>query len=97
VNMRELGELIKAAEEGKMIQWYSRRTDRWVDCKSFLDRDQDEWERGQKYRIKPEPREFWIAGGAAFTDHKDALQYLRELGLGGEITHVREVLDEQGD
>ena len=66
--------IIQAAAEGKTIQYQYQNEWRDSNNLQFLERIE--------YRIKPEPREFWIDSNAATSNTK----------LAGWI-HVREILD----
>lgn len=46
----EIGALVRAWHEGKVIEGYSRRIDGWVECMVF-----NLWHEDIAYRIKPEP------------------------------------------
>ena len=86
---KELLPVIQAFAEGKAIQVRGSHPNLetpWVDCSDPL------WPDGAQYRIKPQPREFWIEkrpSGAIAVFHSpiaDSANY--------EVIHVREVLDE---
>lgn len=49
-----INEIVEAYVDGKTIQWYNSVDDVWKDDDFFDPTD------GLKYRIKPEPREFWV-------------------------------------
>lgn len=82
--------LVQALADGKVIQV------RGVEC--WHDLDSPCFERKpEEYRIKPEPREWWVvsyvADGAAlnvFNDEVRARKYANESG-DVAVTHVREV------
>lgn len=93
----EMIAVLTAAKEGKKIQ--SKRNNRaeWYENTCPV------WNfEGFDYRVKPEPREWWIAGGfnppypswVAYEKEHDA--FLATRGFPGTfVKHVREVIDDK--
>lgn len=80
--------LVQALAEGKTIQYYCGG--KWCDC------EDPNIQNPYAYRVKPEPREFWIIGTTVYHTLIDA-QHARGLMTLNEfptyaIIHVREVL-----
>ncbi len=81
--------LVKALAEGKVIEYYDGS--KWVEVQ-----DISFYETPDFYRIKPEPREWWLVktlGGAVYTlenesQAKDAAEGFKS----ATIHHVREVI-----
>lgn len=89
----EMIAVIAAHRDGKALEWrdISRPADQWRSCQpSGVSWDFNRWE----YRIKPEPREWWISVRGGSTHH--FAFYNRESAaasmLTSEVIHVREVL-----
>ena len=86
---KKLLPVFAAWAEGKTIQ-VKGEGDLWYDCTSVAGCDFAS--HYAKWRVKPEPREWWVIGGLAF-DSLDAAK------ISGYVTdklnpiHVREVLD----
>lgn len=70
----------KSALEGKTIQHRDIDSDVWEDASDLCFCDGPE-----RYRIKPEPREFWLVDGKAFTK-PPPIQSVQE------IIYVKEIL-----
>lgn len=70
---KELLPIIQAYADGKDVQFKSTTDGEWY-CDSKPD-----WTRGLIYRIKPEPRVFWIVinefGGAALFCREDSAKH----------------------
>ena len=86
---KELLPIFKAFAEGKTIQWNHKQAEItiWNDCVDpSIPFDIDYLE----YRIKPEPREFWIQRDLAKEGVQDGLSFVPK----NDWIHVREVIDE---
>ena len=83
---KELLPVIRAFSEGKNIQIRPSIQSPWSDT------PEPHWSEEYDYRIKPEPREWWVCEGKVF-DTKQIDLYPDLRYLPGQI-HVREVLDE---
>ena len=84
---RELLPIIQAYAEGKEIQYKLIGVDQaWGGEKN----DYYTWDNECEYRIKPEPREFWISVAGHMEVHDE-----RPIALKGDYIHVREVLDDE--
>ena len=85
----EMIAVIKAHKEGKKIQSQEIGNPNWYDVQFPL------WDfYNLDYRIKPEPREFWLCGSYVFWAKSAAESYqnsLRTVSL--PIIHVREVVE----
>jgi hypothetical protein len=94
MTIKRAGELlptIKAFSEGKMIQYRGEGETLWTDIEN------PDWFNHLVYRIKPEPREFWIVPsrsphyiytGLSYDSESDA----RRANSGMLLIHVKEVL-----
>ena len=82
---KEVLPLIQALAYGKTIQHRVQGAN-WRDCDNPLFED---WR--DMYRVKPEPREFWIVGGLTFRSRTDASEAMKAHGISAEVIHVREV------
>ena len=84
---KELLPIIQAFAEGKTVQAKKLAGEGWIDINNFIDffdADEREW------RIKPEPREFWLI------EHQDGSISFKQIHIPaprGSIK-VREVIDE---
>jgi len=97
----ELLVVVKAATEGKAIQYRDRT---WHDDASWVDKILGGWDTDvYRYRVKPEPREQWEGWvirhrghrSRVFGDEVLAREYAAENYLSPDcIIHVREVLEE---
>lgn len=84
---KELLPVIQAFAEGKTVQFrFSDGT--WVDCRQL-----DFSGPQLNYRIKPEPREFWILVAASHVQMAAMKVKPMSIYEGEEVIHVREVLD----
>ena len=88
--------LVQALAEGKVIEYNTGTNEypEWIDLESTSFDDKPEY-----YRIKPEPREWWIveflvSGSSVFRSKEDAEQYLKNTvsTTRATIHHVREVI-----
>ena len=83
---KELLPIIQAWSEGATIEVESESNKgRWLVC------FEPQFEHGGNFRIKPEPREFWL------TEHQDGSISFRQIHIpapSGSIK-VREVLDDE--
>jgi hypothetical protein len=97
---KELLPVIQAFSEGKAIQCATRTPDgqqtNWIDITCFNPNDD---EHAVIYRIKPEPREFWIVADkpaihadVCFSRHDAESKMSTRNPTFSEIIHVREVL-----
>ena len=78
-------EVMEAWLEGKPIE--VNQFGRWTDLRT----DQDpKWNWEILYRVKPEPRRFWILDRNLCTSEKDAKE---ALGVFGNVICVEEVLE----
>ena len=88
---RELLPIIQAFAEGEALQFRLNQGSAWLDLPDnelvTMTFPADDYE----YRIKPEPREFWLQ------KHQDGTlrAYLSSEYCGKEQIHVREVLDDE--
>lgn len=89
---KELLPIIQAFSEGKTVQYKNTyNMSEWIDC------HEDDFGRGfareTEYRIKPEPREFWLG----FTEHWGYKIYKSPgeaaVNKPDEIIKVREVIE----
>lgn len=80
---KELLPIIQAFADGKVIQVRAHMEDKWEDA------DNANFYERNEYRIKPEPREFWIAIDANKRVYDEPVT-----SDGAEIIHVREVTNE---
>jgi hypothetical protein len=86
---KEAIKVMQAFVDGKKIEITNNSTEpnTWTD---FYD-DSPTWNWYVfSYRIKPEPKEFWIVGGSAYADNQLASCYARTNNL--KVIHVREVV-----
>ena len=91
---RHLAEVLNAWADGATMQWRYKATKVWRDCvlpacweADLIDPDKCE------YRIKPEPREFWLNPSARqFVPVEEADQ--TSMGPADKVILVREVIDE---
>jgi hypothetical protein len=95
---KELLPILQAFAEGKDIQCWQERKDKWETIK---DPDVFAW-ASSRWRIKPEPREFWIHKSIqnmyAHNSEIEARQGAFDgagIATGSTIIHVREVLDDE--
>lgn len=85
----EMIAVIQAYKEGKTIQYRHKldETATWHDCQDIY------WNfPALVYRIKPEPREFWVPSWQAFETKSAALSYIG-IAPDSTVIHVREVLE----
>lgn len=88
---KELLPIIQAFSEGKTIQ-FNTLDHGWVDYDAAcFDGDTN------RYRIKPEPREFWILETLPYKNlyvftYKDAAEVSLKNNPGSRLIHVREIL-----
>ena len=88
----EMIAVIQAHKDGKIIQSRDYIEDNWIDCDPIWDFNES------MYRIKPEPREWWML---LDTDEPLSISCyrssryagIRQNEIGGEIVHVREVIE----
>lgn len=98
---RELARIAQAYADGKTVQWWGPLSDKW------LDYDGDEFlaigALDLEWRIKPEPREFWLVyypdgtcNGLFYRTKSDATKALESMNRRGDtfakLVHTREVL-----
>lgn len=91
----ELLPIIKAFSEGATIQYLHPERVQWVDVVN----NEPSWTPKDTYRIKPEPKEFWIVHYRhkqyfSFCNKEDAQKLAdseNACGRGCELIHVREV------
>lgn len=86
-------EVVRAWIDGATIQYYSNTTNTWVDV---TDND-PVWDESTQYRVKSEPREWWInvyptshGGSAAHLSRAIADKFADPSRV--ECVHVKEVL-----
>jgi hypothetical protein len=83
--------VMQAYADGKEIQYRRIGNGEWDDCKPRWD-----W-AACEYRVKPEPREWWILtttrGGAYAVCASEIMAAEGMLHPGQAIVHVREVLE----
>lgn len=90
-NKDQFWKLVEAVADGRGVEfcdntngWHLKEPDLW-----------DMAVQNERYRIKPEPREFWLVGDFRFNRLETANDYLAGKGANGyptcEIIHVREV------
>lgn len=61
MNVAEMIYVLRQCQDGKQIQWRFRGLGNWEDC---TNRDGPDWAFNTRdYRVKPEPREFWLCNG----------------------------------
>jgi len=78
--------IIQAYAEGKTIQTRSKaQKEDWSDCGEPVFGYFDSTE----YRVKPEPREYWIIESP---DDRKVVSYRLSSSKGCEVIHVREVI-----
>ena len=84
MNIDEMIEVLQAAKEGKQIQY------RCCAMKSWKDTTYPSWDFSlYRYRVKPEPREFWLSNDGKYAHTKaEAEEYFGE----GNVILVREVI-----
>ena len=85
-------EIIKAFAEGKTVQFRNKEFPQWTD----FDDPQFDSTCGE-YRIKPEPRTWWVAVDGSwiagfFDSRPEALSYAEGYGEKCSVIQVREVL-----
>ena len=90
-NAKDYLPLLQALIEGKTLQL--RVCDNWLDCKDGVDFTC----APSDYRIKPEPREFWMVmpyatEGLGVCSTKASAEYWLKDYPKASIVHVREVL-----
>ena len=81
---------IHAWADGEVIQWRENDSDKWSDD------DSPAWDLKLQFRIKPEPREWWIfsnGSGYLWSTRAHAEQHAASMGAGGEVIRVREILE----
>lgn len=83
---KQLLPIITAFAEGKKIECKFTSGD-WVEAGDLAFDSCPEF-----YRIKPEPRRFWIVGSAAFSDEQIAAGMCKAIVPNQEIIEVVEVL-----
>ena len=90
---KKLLPIIQAFAEGKTIQWRDLVKDTWVD------ESVPNWNPSAEYRIKPEPREVWVAVtesggiGHSFRTERSAKDWIGNASQWQAIK-FREVMDE---
>ncbi len=84
---KELAPVIQAHGEGKMIECRADDFDEWSDAG-----EDPSWFDALEYRIKPEPREFWVSEGTPYYLTKEEIERVGRVRRG--FIHVREVVDE---
>ncbi len=82
---KELLPIIQAWVNNKEVQWQATN-DRWLDNIH----DTCLFESDYKWRIKPEPREFWLCDGYQYDSRGKAESYRENSSM--EIIHVKEVI-----
>ena len=88
---KELLPIIEAYAEGKTIQWRANEEDSWGDYCNFNP------ELNIDYRIKPEPKEWWLCW-EDFQQGHEKMAFPCDIYSESEVTHwakyvkVREVL-----
>ena len=89
MNHDEMIAVIQAHKDGKQIQWKSRNgVDEWDDCSDGY--YQPKFNFGAcLYRVKPEPREFWIHPAR----DRVCEYYDSTVAKDEGFLHVREVLE----
>lgn len=93
---KELLPIITAFAEGKNIQWLLPDDTFWRDIE---DDDIQEPMENYKWRIKPEPREFWLVdnneGRAPFSTvlYSKPTEYYKNHHLNCTILHIKEVIE----
>jgi hypothetical protein len=85
--LRNAAAVMLAAAEGKPLESRPYGTKEW----STVTTPAWNW-NSVEYRIKPEPREWWLVNSVAFGVLEDAICYQAQRTPNTEIIHVREVL-----
>lgn len=88
-------ELIKQWADGAVIEVYYLQDRRWRVVRS------PSWYSGNEYRVKPEPREYWIIASnendqvSIYLNHDEAKTYIKGYESTCSIVHVREVMEDE--
>ena len=88
---KELTPIIQAYGEGKNVEFRPVDGASWISADFSLQASL-KFEDYMEYRIKPEPKEYWLVDGYYFLNLKDA-QIERAKGTYAEIIHVREIIE----
>jgi hypothetical protein len=96
MDTKQMIEVLQAYERGERVQCRVASNEEWMDCalKSAAPTIVPTFSFGcHEYRIKPQPREWWInrypGGGIGIYDSKE----LAEINKSLECIHVREVTE----
>jgi hypothetical protein len=85
MSTKEMIAVMQAFDDGKVIQ-FKGDLGTWQDCNPSWN-----WSE-YEYRVKPEPREWWIVSWSVFSNRNDAEEYVACRTEPKEIIRVREVL-----
>jgi len=87
-SLQEQFDILSAAINGKQIQTYNGFTNTWYD---LVVSDKETFNFGlAKYRIKPEPREFWICESTGFAYRLKDMALTHESS--NDLIYVKEVI-----
>lgn len=91
-NAKDYLPLVRALVDGRQIQ-HQKTDGTWIDEIEFS----FDWP-AHRYRIKPEPREFWVnelpnVGAVVFESERQAIEHANQYGLGHVTRRCREVLE----
>jgi hypothetical protein len=89
---KEAIKVMQAFVDGKKIRASSRLRPKpiWFDLEPT---DKFVWDWNQcVYEIKPEPKEFWLVGGAAYKSQSEAIHSALSFKPAVKVIHVREVV-----